>query len=265
MTVSLYVVHIVCLSLSWNLMIFWAKYPLRSVLFVILVGKPVSKFAGIAVEITIVHQSICYLEPFLLGSLKSIYLLQYQIYCRAVLISVWHEKEISHSLQKISPRTLFSYIKALKVQSLFHSSLNEMKAWILYKIDLLHAISCCKRGNIGLQTSFEEFQICQCATSFKLIHFVFPAFFNFSIIANVKAGSFSVVQGKLSGFNNIGSLTGTLHVTSLSVQNVLNCSSHNFDILEISSYTISLKVNFYCWALSIYLTWMDSLDWMFLT
>ena len=52
------------------------------------------------------------------------------------------------------------------------------------------------------------------------------------------------LTGKLSEFNNIGSLTGTLHVTSLSVQNALNCSSPNFDIVEISSYTISLKVGF---------------------
>ena len=77
---------------------------------------------------------------------------------------------------------------------------------------------------------------------------VSPAFFNFYIIANVKTGSFSValfgLPGKLSEFNNIGSLTGTLHVTSLSVQNALSCSSPNFNILEISSYTISLKVDF---------------------
>ena len=47
---------------------------------------------------------------------------------------------------QISPRTLFSYVKALKVQALFHSSLNEMKAWILYEFDLLHAILCRERG-----------------------------------------------------------------------------------------------------------------------
>ena len=77
---------------------------------------------------------------------------------------------------------------------------------------------------------------------------VSPAFFNFSIIANVKTGSFSVAlfgfPGKLNKFNNIGSHTGTLHVTSLSVQNALNCSFPNFDILEIPSYTISLKTDF---------------------
>ena len=78
--------------------------------------------------------------------------------------------------------------------------------------------------------------------------YVSRAFFNFSIIANVKTGSFSValfgLPGKLSEFNNIGSLTGTFHVTSLSVQNALNCSSSDFHILEISSYTVSLKVDF---------------------
>ena len=120
-----------------------------------------------------VHKNFCCLEPLLLGSLKSIYLLQYQICCWALRISVRHDKEISHSLQKISPGTLFSYVKALKVQSLFHSSLNEMKAWISYEIDLLHAISCRDRGNIGLQTSFKEFQISHCPTDFQLIHFVF--------------------------------------------------------------------------------------------
>ena len=94
-----------------------------------------------------------------------------------------------------------------------------------------------------------QFQISQCTTNFKLVHFcVFPAFSHFSIIAKFKTGSFSValfgLPCKLCKFNNIGSLTGTLPVTNLSVQNDLNCSSPNFDILELSSYTISLKVDF---------------------
>ena len=48
-----------------------------------------------------------------------------------------------------------------------------MKAWILYKIDLLRAISCRDRVNVGLQTNFEEFLISQCATNIQLIHFMF--------------------------------------------------------------------------------------------
>ena len=75
-----------------------------------------------------------------------------------------------------------------------------------------------------------------------------PAFFNFSIIVDVKTGSFFVtlfgLPSKLSEFNNIGSPTGILHVTSLFIRDALKFSSPNFDILEISSYTISLKVSF---------------------
>ena len=81
--------------------------------------------------------------------------------------------------------------------------------------------------------------------SAQLIYFVLC---NFSIIAAVKTGSLYVallgLPGKLSKFNNTGWLTGILHVTSLSIQTALNCSSPNFEILEISSYTISLKVTF---------------------
>ena len=110
-----------------------------------------------------------------------------------------------------------------------------MKTWILYEIDLLYAVSCCDRGNIGLQTSFEEFEIFQCTTSFQVIHFVFrlPSLNSPLLLI----GSFSValfgLPSKLSEFNNIGPFTGTLHVTSLSLQNALNCSSPNFEVLEI--------------------------------
>ena len=70
-----------------------------------------------------------------------------------------------------------------------------------------------------------------------------PGVFNFFIIAAVKTESFSPalfwLPGKLCEFNNIGSLTGIFHVTNLSVQNALNCSSLNFDILK-SLYTTLL-------------------------
>ena len=124
-----------------------------------------------------------------------------------------------------------------------------MKAWILHKIDLLHAISCRDIGNVALQTSFEEFQISQCTTNFQLIHFVLrlPSSISPSSLLS-KQDLFPVaffgLPGKLHEFSNIRSLTGILHVTSLSIQNVLNCYSPNFDILEISLYTISLKVAF---------------------
>ena len=122
-----------------------------------------------------------------------------------------------------------------------------MKAWILYEIDLLHAISCHDRVNIGLQTSFEEFQISQCATNFQQIHLVFRLPSLVSPLSLMSQQDLSValfgLPGKLNEFNNIGSLISTLYVTSLFVQNTLNCSFPNFDILGISSYT-SLKVDF---------------------
>ena len=228
MTVSLYVIHIVCLSLSWSLMNFWAKYSLRFVLFVTLVRQSVSKFAGNAVES--LNGKISPSEPLLSWTpsfrLSEKYLsATNQICCRALLISVYVicDEEISHSLQKISPRALISYVKALKVQSLFHSSLNDMKAWILYEIDLLHAISCHDRVNIGLQTSFEEFQISQCATNFQQIHLVFRLPSLVSPLSLMSQQDLSValfgLPGKLSEFNNIGSLISTLYITSLFVQN----------------------------------------------
>ena len=50
MNASLYVIHIILLSLSWSLMNFWMKYLLRFVLFITLVRKSALKFAGNAVE-----------------------------------------------------------------------------------------------------------------------------------------------------------------------------------------------------------------------
>ena len=123
MTVSLYLIRIVCLSLSWSLMNFWGKYSLTFVLFVTLVRKSVSKFSRNAVES--LNGKISPSEP-LLSWIPSFRLSEKylsvtnQICCRALLISVWHDEEISHSLQTISPRTIFSYVKALIVQSLFH-------------------------------------------------------------------------------------------------------------------------------------------------
>ena len=94
--------HIVCLSLSWSLKNFRAKYSLKFVLFVTLLRKSVSKFTENGIKSLNgkqVHQKLCCLELLLLGCLKGINLLQYQICSRALLISLWHDKEISHSLQ----------------------------------------------------------------------------------------------------------------------------------------------------------------------
>ena len=149
---------------------------------------------------------------------------------------------MSHNLWNVSYRTLFSYVKALTAQSLFHSPLHELNVWILHEINLLHAILFHDRGNIDFQTSFEEFQVSQCATSCFACLLLF---LHHRCCQNrISSVALFRLPDKLSEFNNIGSLTGILHVTSPSIQNALISSSSNFDILEISSYVISLKVAF---------------------
>ena len=72
---------------------FRSKHSLKFVSFVTLVRKSVSKFAGNDVESLNgktrkqVHKNFCCLDPLNSGSLESIYLLQYNICCRALLIS----------------------------------------------------------------------------------------------------------------------------------------------------------------------------------
>ena len=54
-----------------------------------------------------VHQNLCCLEPLLLSSLKSIYLLQYQITCRALLIHYNRIKKSRIAFRKFHLDTLF--------------------------------------------------------------------------------------------------------------------------------------------------------------
>ena len=93
-------------------------------------------------------------------------MLQYQICCRALLISLWYDKELSHSLQKISPGRFF-WRKSIE------SSIT-IPLFVLWNegLNLLYAISYNDRANISLQTSFKEFQISQCTKNSHLIHFV---------------------------------------------------------------------------------------------
>ena len=133
-TVSLYVMHIVYLPLSWSLMNFWATYSLRFVLFVALVWKSISKFVGNGLESlngkTILSEPLLSRAPSCRLSKKYIC---YNI--KSVVELCWfHYDTIKNSriVFKRSHPEDFSDVKALKVQSLFHSSFYEMKAWICY-------------------------------------------------------------------------------------------------------------------------------------
>ena len=124
-----------------------------------------------------------------------------------------------------------------------------MKAWICTKLTCYMRFRAVIDGILICRQALRDFKYLTAQQISNYSLRVSSAFFHFSIIiANVKTGSPSValfgLPGKLSEFNNIRSLTGTLHVTSLTFQIPLNCSSPNFDILEISSYTILLKVDF---------------------
>ena len=129
-----------------------------------------------------------------------------------------------------------------------------MKVWVLHEIHVLHAILCHDRGTIYFQTSFEEFHVSQCETSLLTNSLcALPVFFNFSIIA-VKTGSFSVALFRLPDYLSEFNWYSACHkpvnqnalnfdISILKFQSI-KFQSSNFDILEISSYAISLKVAF---------------------